>query len=448
MARITTGSATTRTSAISVTAVLSATGLLATPAHASPQHVHETPEVAPMTASISLNPAAIERALAPTAAPVVISAATPAAVPARVRVTHTVVRGDTVWDLARHYGSTVTAIADANNLDKRATIHIGEHLVIPGANASSKAASPQSVGKKSTAAHTAKTVGHTVKPGDTVWDLAQHYKTSVTAIMKANSLGSSALIHVGDHLIIPGAVRAAGGSSKSSSSNSKVTTASKATKSTTASSRYTVKSGDTLSKIATKFGSTVSKIAGANGIDDPSRIRVGQVLTIPGGVPTGLVGDTFAGRTYSKDVVSGANANKHTLNNMDVPTRAQMRALVEKTAKKYGVKVSLALAIAYQESGFNMRAVSPANAVGVMQVIPSTGEWISSIVGRELDLLDPEDNVTAGVVLLSYLTRNASNLDQAIAGYYQGLSGVRKYGMNSDTKRYVASVRALMKKFD
>ena len=145
--------------------------------------------------------------------------------------------------------------------------------------------------------------------------------------------------------------------------------------------------------------------------------------------------------------MSAANTNKQILNNNDVPTRAQMRALVEQTAKKYGVDVSLALAIAYQESGFNMRAVSPANAVGVMQVIPSTGAWISSVVGRDLNLLDPQDNVTAGVALLSYLTTNADNLDQAIAGYYQGLSGVRKNGMNTDTKQYVTSVRVLMKKF-
>ena len=48
----------------------------------------------------------------------------------------------------------------------------------------------------------------------------------------------------------------------------------------------------------------------------------------------------------------------------------------------------------------------------------------------------------------SYLTRNADNLNQAIAGYYQGLGGVRKNGMNTDTKQYVKSVRALMKKFD
>jgi micrococcal nuclease len=44
---------------------------------------------------------------------------------------------------------------------------------------------------------------------------------------------------------------------------------------------YTVVSGDTLSRIAARYGVTVQAIAAANGIADPSRIRVGQVLIIP-----------------------------------------------------------------------------------------------------------------------------------------------------------------------
>ena len=44
---------------------------------------------------------------------------------------------------------------------------------------------------------------------------------------------------------------------------------------------YRVKSGDTLSAIASRFGTTVRAIADLNGIDDPSRLRVGQVLLIP-----------------------------------------------------------------------------------------------------------------------------------------------------------------------
>ena len=427
-----------RTGAISATAVIGASGLLAAPAQASGTREH-TSEAPAVTTQLSISQASVERALAPAAAPVVIASVAPAALPAAPRaVTHTVQRGDTVWDLARHYGSTVTAIVDANDLDARATIHVGEKLTIPGAKDS---AGPKAKGSPATSA----AATHTVKSGDTVWDLATRYGSTVNAIVKANHLGANAVIHVGDRLTIPGAKAS---SATKSTSAVKASAASSTKKSTTASSRYTVKSGDTLSAIARKFGTTVSKIADANGIDNPSKIRTGQRLTIPGGVPTGLVGDTFAGRTYPKNVVSAANANKQILNGTAVPTRAQVRALVEKTAKKYDVNVSLALAVAYQESGFNQRAVSPANAVGVMQVIPSTGEWVSTMVGRDLDLLNTKDNVTAGVVLLKYLTRNADNLNQAIAGYYQGLGGVRKNGMNPDTKQYVKSVRALMNKFD
>lgn len=45
---------------------------------------------------------------------------------------------------------------------------------------------------------------------------------------------------------------------------------------------YTVKKGDTLSKIASKYGTTYQKLASYNGIADPNRISVGQVIRIPG----------------------------------------------------------------------------------------------------------------------------------------------------------------------
>ncbi len=77
-----------------------------------------------------------------------------------------------------------------------------------------------------------------------------------------------------------------------------------------------------------------------------------------------------------------------------------------------------------------------------MQVIPSSGDWASQLVGRKLNLLDPYDNATAGVAIIRYLQTNASSKDQGIAGYYQGLGGVRKYGMYPDTKNYVAKVKA------
>lgn len=44
---------------------------------------------------------------------------------------------------------------------------------------------------------------------------------------------------------------------------------------------YTVEPGDTVARLANHYGSTVAAIAEASGLDDPGRIAVGQVLTIP-----------------------------------------------------------------------------------------------------------------------------------------------------------------------
>lgn len=218
---------------------------------------------------------------------------------------------------------------------------------------------------------------------------------------------------------------------------------------------HVVRSGETLSVLAKTYGTSVSAIVERNNLRSASLIYVGQQLAIPGGTGgasssagTGqLVGDTFLGRTYARDVVSAANTNKATLLSMDVPSRAQMRTMVRDTAVRMGVDPSLALAIAQQESGFDARAVSPANAVGTMQVIPSSGDWASDLVGRRLNLLDPQDNVTAGVAILRQLVRTADSFDQAVAGYYQGLAGVRRNGMYADTRNYVAGIKNLMRQF-
>jgi N-acetylmuramoyl-L-alanine amidase len=95
-----------------------------------------------------------------------------------------------------------------------------------------------------------------------------------------------------------------------------------------------------------------------------------------------------------------------------------------------------------------MHAVSVANAVGAMQVIPATSVWISGVVGRRLDPTSPSDNATTGVVLLKILTRAASSERQAVAAYYQGLRSVRENGMFADTRHYVANVMALKARFE
>ena len=49
--------------------------------------------------------------------------------------------------------------------------------------------------------------------------------------------------------------------------------------------------------------------------------------------------------------------------------------------------------------------------------------------------------------LLSVLTHEATDVRQAVAGYYQGLQSVRDHGMYPSTKQYVANVMALRARF-
>ena len=111
-------------------------------------------------------------------------------------------------------------------------------------------------------------------------------------------------------------------------------------------------------------------------------------------------------------------------------------------ATRYHVPRTLALAIAWQESGWQQRRVSKVGALGVMQVMPDTGRWMRWYAGRTLRLRDTHDNILAGVLTLRILRSWTRYDNTAIAAYYQGLGAVRKHGYFRDTKRYVRAVRA------
>jgi len=218
---------------------------------------------------------------------------------------------------------------------------------------------------------------------------------------------------------------------------------------------YTVRSGDTLSHIAGRHGIGLSKLLNANGLSASSVIHPGQKLKLSGIAPASqgaapnnnLVPSSFLHYTYPDHVVASANQNKRALLTAGVPSRSQMQAIIADTARRMGVDPSLALAHAFVESSFNHASVSPANAIGAMQVIPSSGTWASELVGRKLNLLDPYDNATAGVAIIRQLQRNTPSVDIGIAAYYQGLGGVTRNGMYPDTKRYVAKIKDYMKRF-
>lgn len=301
---------------------------------------------------------------------------------------------------------------------------------------------------------------YVVRPGDTLWAIARRTGTTTAALIARNALSNHGnLILVGQRLQVPGAA-AATASTPVRATTSTTASRSSASPTTTAATVHLVRSGDTLSALAARYRTTVSAIASLNSLANPNLIRVGQRLTIRPATTNPATQARSTATTSSPATpapakaaaelppVSGSVAtNRKILASTPVPTQAQTKALIIKIATAHGVDPALALAVGWQESGWNQRAVSGANAIGVMQVIPSSGQWAAQLVGRPLNLLDPTDNVTAGVAILRALLRSADNREQAIAGYYQGLTSVRSRGLYADTAAYVRNVLALARTF-
>jgi LysM repeat protein len=276
-----------------------------------------------------------------------------------------------------------------------------------------------------------------VRSGDTLSGIALTHHTTVDVLRSLNHIPrSSDLILVGQVLTLPAAAPR-----PTTTPVTKPTTAKPTTKIVT----YVVRSGDNLTAIAQHYSVSIASIIQRNHLRSNGLIFIAQHLQIA--VPVTDGPNSFAGRTYPPATVAKANQHRAILAQRSEPSTATVKAMIVKTAHKLGLDPALALAIGWQESGFQQRVVSPADAVGIMQVVPSTGDYISTyLVHRHLDLLDPADNITAGVALLKALT-TAAPVDKAIGGYYQGLESVLAKGMYADTKAYVASVLLLRKHF-
>ena len=395
-------------------------------------------------AATSLKAAVIPAASVPVTLPSALRPAQPAA-PA----VYTIARGDTISAIAGRYGLDTFAVLKLNNLQANTIIYPGQKIKLTGSTPAPAAPKP-SAPAKSTPTTPASGGGsvYVVKSGDTLSAIATRHGVGLSEIFKWNGLGMSSVIYPGQK------VKVGGGSSTPVSSAPVTAAAPKPSAPAPASSgSYTIKAGDTLSGIAARNGVRLSDVLSANRLTMSSIIYPGQKLVIPGAstiapasstpaTTTPLVPSTFLGFSYPAAVVSSANQNKALLNASPVPTRQQMKSIVADTARRMGVDASLALAFAFQESGFDQRAVSPANAIGTMQVIPSSGEWASDLVGRKLNLLDPYDNATAGIAIIRQLVRTSPDVDTAIAGYYQGQYSVSQNGMFEDTKGYVAAIKA------
>jgi LysM repeat protein len=111
-------------------------------------------------------------------------------------VSHTVQQGETLSSIARRYGTSWQAIAQANSLVNPNQIYVGQKLRIPTSGGSSGGSSGGTPGCR---------IRHTVKQGEWVWQIARNYGVSPYDILAANGLTvqSANTIYAGTVLCIP-----------------------------------------------------------------------------------------------------------------------------------------------------------------------------------------------------------------------------------------------------
>ncbi|HXG75815.1 MAG TPA: peptidoglycan-binding protein [Gaiellaceae bacterium] len=125
-------------------------------------------------------------------------------------------------------------------------------------------------------------------------------------------------------------------------------------------------------------------------------------------------------------------------------SREAVRAAIDYWSRVYGVDPALARALAWMESGFQPDVVSSVGALGVMQLLPETWEFVDTVLLGERTPRDYRGNVRAGVRYLRWqLDEFGGNVRLALAGWYQGARAVRERGLYEDTKLFVRVVLAL-----
>lgn len=181
--------------------------------------------------------------------------------------------------------------------DKNAVISNGNTTDVTTSNGGSAS---NNTNMSATGGSSSSSTTYTVKSGDTLSGIAAKYGTTYTALASLNGISSP-------YVIYPGQVLKVNGTTSTSSS----------------STTYTVKSGDTLSGIAAKYGTTYTALASLNGISSPYVIYPGQVLKVSGTATSSKTytvksGDTLSGIASKLGVSTSYLVSKNNISNSNL----------------------------------------------------------------------------------------------------------------------------------
>jgi D-alanyl-D-alanine endopeptidase (penicillin-binding protein 7) len=188
-------------------------------------------------------------------------------------LTHTVVKGDTLYGIAASYNTSVKQLINYNNLSN-ATIKPGQVLnITPAVN--NRLANENHI--------------YTVKRGDSLFTIAGQYNISVKSLKSVNGLRNS-LLMPGQKLRIP--------SSTYVDTSSPIAAIGKSTPETNR--VHKVKRGESLWEIAKRHGVSLSALRSANQLSQRSLIKPGQTLIVP--LDNGSLTSNHSSNSYQNSV--------------------------------------------------------------------------------------------------------------------------------------------------
>jgi LysM repeat protein len=224
--------------------------------------------------------------------------------------------GETLSEIAERYGTTVQRLMQLNNLRSVQDLWAGSRIQVPGAGGG---ASSGGGGRGN----------YTVKPGETLSEIAERYGTSVQRLMQLNGLRSVQDLWAGSRIQVPGA---SGGSSSS------------AARTTTVKANYTVKSGETLSELAERYGTSVQRLMELNNLRSSQDLWAGSRIQVP--------------------VTRTAAAAKPAVNKNATQHKVQSGETLSVIAQRYGISTQSLIAI---------NKISDPNQVDVGQTLKLRG---------------------------------------------------------------------------